>query len=296
MIVAILGCTASGKSELAVDLAERLGGELLCVDSTTVYRELNIGTAKPTAPERLRVPHHLLDLVSLTEEFSFARFQRLALDTLREVLGRGRLPILVGGTHLYLKGLLEGYQLTDVPPDPEFRAWAETQPLDELVAQLGQVDPDSLAIVDLKNPRRVVRALEVCRQVKFSLNYRRNPLPYKVLRIGLSIAKDELEPRVEQRIEKMFLCGWVEEVQELAKKCLAEPLKKLHIIGYSEILEVLEGLSTWTDAREKIKRATLQLARKQGVWYRREKEVQWLRFDDEQRYAKAEQLARSQGC
>ena len=300
MIVAILGCTATGKSQLALELAQRLGGELLCVDSATVYRELNVGTAKPSPQERRSVPHHLLDLVSLTEpsEFNFSRFQKLALVALEGILRRGRVPILVGGTHLYLKGLLEGYQLTDAPPDPEFRAWAEKQPLEALVGQLAGVDPASLDIVDLKNPRRVVRALEVCRHGggKFSDSYRRTPLPYPVLRLGLSIEKAELEPRVEERLQKMFLSGWVEEVQELAKKSLAQPLRKLKIIGYSDILDYLEGVVTLVETQEKIKRATLQLAREQRGWYRREEQVQWLRFDDEQRFEKSARLARGQGA
>lgn len=290
-IVAILGSTASGKSELALELAERLGGELLCIDSTTVYRGLNIGTAKPTRSDQARVPHHLLNLVDIGQDFSFADFQKAALACLPRI----ERPIFVGGTHLYLKGILEGYQLSEVPPDEEFRAWADAQSLEDLVAQLGRVDPASLRIVDLKNPRRVVRALEVCRAgtALFSDSYRRNPLPYPILRLGIDIGKEELEPRVDARIKKMFLSGWVEEVQELAKKCLAEPLRKLRIIGYSEILDYLDGTLTLTEAQEKIKRATLQLARKQRVWYRREEEVQWLRFDDASRFTRAHDLVRA---
>ena len=294
MIVVVLGPTATGKSALALDLAGRLGGELLCIDSTTVYRELAVGTAKPTPRERSACPHHLLDLVSVTEPFSFAQFKTAAQLCLEDCLARGVTPILVGGTHLYLKGLVEGYQLSEVPPDEEFRQWASTQPLEELVATLVATDPPCAELVDLKNPRRVVRALEVCRHgpPSFSQQYRREPLPYPIVRIGLAIEKAELQPRVERRLENMFLSGWLEEVQELAKNGLAEPLRKLRIIGYSEILDYLEGTTTLEETREKITRATLQLARKQMVWYRREEQVNWLRFDDIQRFSAAEGYAR----
>ena len=288
-LIVVLGPTAAGKSEMALELARRLGGELLCIDSTTVYRELAVGTAKPGPQERAEVPHHLLDLVSIRDPFSFAQFKRAAEDCLEDCRQRGVQPILVGGTHLYLKGILEGYQLSDVPPDPEFRQWAETQSLEALVARLLEVDPPCREIVDLQNPRRVIRALEVCRQGSFSAQYRRQPLPYPVVRVGLSLDKPELQARVERRLEMMIEAGWLEEVEGLLG--MAEELRKLRIIGYCELLDVLEGKLTLAQARELITRATLQLARKQMVWYRREQGVNWLRYDDPDRFEAAQSLA-----
>ncbi len=272
----VAGPTASGKSGLALQLARRCGGELLCFDSTTVYRGLDIGTAKPSAEEQAQAPHHLLDLVEAGCEFTLADFLQRAEAALREVRSRGRQPILVGGTYLYLRAFLQGFQLSEVAPDPEFRAWAETRPLSELVEELRRQDPESLTIVDLANGRRVIRALEVCRSGKlFSEHYRSQPRPEPVRKIGLRAAPDWLKDRIAERSRAMFLNGFREEVKRLCEKGLQRWLLSMRFIGYPE---VVEGLGLATDdsvLAERVSESTWRLVKKQRTWGRSEAGVEW---------------------
>lgn len=281
-LLVILGATGSGKSSLALQMAEILNAPIVCVDSTTVYRELNIGTAKPTEAERAQVPHHMLDRVSISEEFSFARFKREVEEILAGYQAAGRQwSILVGGTHLYLRGIVDGYQLSEVGPQPQFREWAEQQPLENLVLQLQELDPDSLGIVDLKNPRRVIRALEVCRYgpALFSQGYRRQPIAYPVFKIGLKTPEDWLHSRLASRLDQMLANGWQAEVQEILRRGGEQHLRRLRVIGYLDLVDFCAQQISLAGLKEKVLRDTLQLVRKQRVWYRKEEGVHWIAAD-----------------
>lgn len=275
----MVGPTACGKSGLALQLAQRCGGELLCFDSTTVYRDLDLGTAKPTPAERALVPHHLLDLVEAGFDFTLAHFLQAAESALAEVRARGRRPILVGGTFLYLRAFLEGYQLSEVPADEEFRRWAEAQALSDLVKELLTRDPASQQVVDLANPRRVVRALEVCRAGKlFSALYQRQPRPEAVVKIGLQADPDWLKARILQRCRQMLREGWRDEVAALSARGLGPWLLSMRFIGYRE---VLHGAKMSDDAlAQQIAESTWRLVKKQRTWSRSEPSVNWFRADD----------------
>lgn len=266
-----MGPTASGKSALALELAERFGGEILCADSATVYRGLDIGTAKPTPQEQERVPHHLLDLLDPDETFNLNRFLELA----RGIIARVELPFVVGGTGLYIRALLEGYSLPEAPPDEEFRRQAQQLPLGELVRQLGEEDPEALPIVDLQNPRRVIRALEVIRAAgSFSRHYRRNPLPHPVLK--LAVHRPDLRERIEARARQMLAEGLLEEVRSLTKKGYGPHIHRLRIIGYREMLAVVEGRESLEKAMEDLVTSTWQFSRRQLTWLRSEKDLTWV--------------------
>jgi len=277
-VVALMGPTASGKSSLALALAERLGGEILSADSAQVYRGLDLGTAKPTPAERARVPHHLVDLRDLDEDFSLADFQRLAGPILQEVWSRGRLPLLVGGTGLYIRGLLEGYTLVEVPPDPALRQTLEARDSESLMAELRNRDPETAERVHPRNRRRLVRALEVCLQTgrPFSEFNRRVPPGYPRLKLGLRLPRPLLDERIGRRLEAMVRAGWVEEVRALAEKGWGPRLRRLRILGYPELLDVVEKVRSLESALEEIARATRRYARRQETWLRAEPGLEWM--------------------
>lgn len=273
--------TASGKSGLALELAQRCDGELLCFDSTTVYRGLDIGTAKPTTQERALVPHHLLDLVEAGEEFTLAHFLQQAEEALADIRARGKQPILVGGTYLYLRAFLQGFQLSEVAPDPDFRTWADGQPLAELIGELAERDPPALQLVDLANPRRVIRALEVCRSGKrFSQHYQSRPRQEPMRKIGLRAQPDWLKARIARRCESMFLNGFREEVKRLCEKGLQRWLLSMRFIGYPEVVEGLELALSDSQLAEKVSDSTWRLVKKQRTWGRSEVRVEWFEAED----------------
>lgn len=283
-MVAVMGPTASGKSGLALRLAERFGGEIVSADSAQVYRGLDIGTAKPSPEERARVPHHLVDVRDLDEEFSLADFQALAGAALRDIHARGRLPFLVGGTGLYVRGLLEGYTLVMAPPDPELRAALQARDVQDLVAQLRSLDPVSAERIDPRNRRRVERALEVCLQTgrPFSEGSRTRPTEFRSLKLALRVERPVLVERIDRRLDEMVRAGWVEEVRALAEKGHAPSLRRLRILGYPELLDVVEGERRLEDALEGIRVATRRYARRQVTWLKAEPGVQWLEGADEE--------------
>jgi tRNA dimethylallyltransferase len=277
----VAGPTASGKSSLALQIAYQCGGEILCFDSTTVYRGLDIGTAKPTSLDRQRVPHHLLDLVEAGQEFSLAHFLPAAEEALSNIRARARQPILVGGSYLYLRAFLEGFQLSDVAPDEEFRAQALGQPLPQLIEELLRRDPASAEVVDLANPRRVLRALEVCRSGQlFSQTYQRQARPERVIKIGLQARPDWLKERIHRRSLAMLEQGWREEVERLRARGLEDWIRAMRFIGYPQILEG-QAQSNQVLAMQ-VAEATWRLVKKQRTWGRSERDVHWFAADDPQ--------------
>lgn len=279
----IVGPTASGKSNLALELAERIGGEIISADSMQVYRGLDIGTAKPTTTERRRVRHHLIDVVDLNHSFDAAQFVEMASVAEREILSRGGVPIVCGGTGLYVKALLQG--LGSSPPSSrELRKVLETTPLELLLEELRQSDPTTYARIDRQNPRRVVRAIEVIRITgKPFFNQRSDwqtgsspALPV----FGISRPMTALHMRINTRVDDMFSQGLIQETQLLLANGLDRNPVAMQSIGYRQVVEHLRGERSLAHTVELIKTKTRQFAKRQMTWFRRQLPVQWLDPED----------------
>lgn len=277
------GPTAVGKSALALALAEKIGGEIISVDSMQVYRGLDIGTAKPTAAERERVPHHLIDICDLSEAFDAAQFVRLAHTAVEDIQARNRTPIFCGGTGLYFQAFLEG--LGEAPPaDEKLRSELETIPLEKLVEELRERDPVTFEKIDRQNPRRVIRAVEVIRLTgrKFSEQRStweqatgkspepadRNVCPTPRI-VCLTRAPGDLHARINVRVDEMVARGLVDETRQLLKHGLAENKTAMQAIGYRQVVEHLRGERNLKETIESVKIRTRQFAKRQMTWFRR---------------------------
>ena len=283
--IVLTGPTAVGKSEIALLLAENIGGEIVSVDSMQVYRGLDIGTAKPSAADRKRIPHHLIDVVELTEPFDAAQFVALANRAVLEIQSRGRTPILCGGTGLYFKAYLEG--LGESPrSDPHLRAELETVPLSELLRELEQRDPVTFSKIDRHNPRRVIRAVEVIRLTgkPFStqraqwelVGTRSTASPTFSSGFGLSRRSDDLRARIDRRVEQMFERGLVGETKRLLERGLEQNKTAMQAIGYRQVVEHLRGERSLPQTIELVKIKTRQFAKRQMTWFRRQMNLEWM--------------------
>ena len=273
-LVAVVGPTAVGKSRLAEYLALHSTGEIIGADSRQIYRYMDIGTAKPDADERETVPHHLIDIIDPDEQFSLARFQELAYRTVEDILERGHLPFIVGGTGLYMRAVLEGWQTPGVSPDPEFRYNMEEKARqdggpDALYAELVRMDPDAADKIDRRNIRRVIRALEVLQTgSRFSQAGTRKTPPYDRYVIGLTAERDALYTIADRRVDAMLEQGLVREVETLLEKGYGLELPSMSGIGYRQIGMYLAGDISLDEAIRRIKTATHRFIRHQYAWFR----------------------------
>jgi tRNA dimethylallyltransferase len=287
-LVAILGPTGVGKSQLALQLAGVFHGEIVSADSRQVYRYLEIGTDKPRPPELSQVPHHLIDIINPDEDFSLAQYQALAYQAIEDIQRRNRLPFLVGGSGLYVWAVLEGWQIPRVSPDPDFRYNLERRAggagIDELYQELVRVDPEAAEKIDHRNVRRVIRALEVHRKTEtpFSrLRYKKTPA-FNTFIVGLTADRAEIYRRIDQRVDDMLSRGLVTEVEKLLKMGYDLNLPAMSGIGYRQIGQYLKGEMTLPVARQKIKSETHRLVRHQYAWFRlKDERVHW--FDIQRR-------------
>ncbi len=285
-LVVIVGPTAVGKTALAVRLAEELGGEVVSADSRQVYRGLDIGTAKPTAEERRRVPHHLIDVVDPDETLSLAHYQEQAYAAIDGILARGRVPFLVGGTGQYVWAVVEGWTVPRVPPDPALRAelyaQADAEGAETLHARLRRVDPVAAGRIDARNVRRVIRALEVYLKTGRPISevQRKHPPPYRILLIGLTMERAALYRRVDERIERMMAAGLVDEVRGLVARGYSFELPSMSGLGYAQIGRYLRGEVSLDEAVALIKRDTRRFVRHQYNWFRlRDERLRWFDVD-----------------
>jgi tRNA dimethylallyltransferase len=274
-LIVIVGPTAVGKTETSIRLAERIGGEIISADSRQFYRGLDIGTAKATAAERTRIPHHLLDICDPTETLTLAQFQRMVYDLAAEITARGKIPMLVGGTGLYVKAIVEGYGIPEVPPNEAVRerlmAIAEAEGGEVLYQQLVAVDPVAAETIDGRNVRRVVRALEVYEVtgIPISVLQRKVPPPYRVLQLGLIRPREILYQRADFRIAKMLQEGLVQEVQGLLDVGVPAECEAMSGLGYRETVAYLRGeLADEATLAQEIGRTTRRLIRTQSNWFR----------------------------
>jgi tRNA dimethylallyltransferase len=283
-LLVILGPTASGKSILAVWLAEHLDGEVIACDSTQLYRGFDIGTAKPTVDERRDVPHHLLDVLHGNDASTAGGYRELAIAALNDLRDRKKLPILTAGTGLYLRALLEG--LADVPERSEeirerLRDSAEKHGSGYLHRILNRIDPESAKKIASADEQKLIRAIEVCQLTKKPLSQvhrsGREPLQgWHPVKIGLAPDRDRLYERVHARTDAMLSKGWLDEVRRLLESGVPENAKAFDFIGYRELRKVLLAEMSLDDARAAIQQATRRYAKKQMTWFRRERDVRWL--------------------
>ncbi len=281
-LIAIVGPTGIGKSRLALHLAWKFDGEIVGADSRQVYRLLDIGTAKPSPQDRARVRHHLIDIVEPDSDFSLAHYQGLAFGAISDIQKRHKLPILVGGSGLYVKAVLEGWQLPEAKPDPELRRRLEKQAADtgneSLYQELLKIDPAAAQKIDPRNVRRVIRALEV--YYKSNEASSRLPdkkvLPYRTLMIGLTAERKELYHRIDKRVDEMIGQGLVAEVEKLVDIGYDFNLPALSSIGYKQIAMFLRGEINLEDAIQQIKYETHRFVRHQYAWFRLDDErIHW---------------------
>jgi tRNA dimethylallyltransferase len=276
----LAGPTAAGKSAIALDLAERLGGEIISVDSMQVYRGMDIGTAKPSAEERSRARHHLIDIVELDENFDASRFVKLAREAVADIQSRGKTPIFCGGTGLYFRAYLEG--LGEAPPgDPKLRTELEAAPLGELLRELEARDPLTFQTIDRQNPRRVIRAVEVIRQTgrPFSeqrAKWRKAGGASEFRMIGLARPSGELVERIHRRADEMFRKGLVAETETLLQRGLQKNQTAQQALGYRQVIEHLNGERSIATTIELVKIRTRQFAKRQLTWFRRQMNLEWI--------------------
>jgi tRNA dimethylallyltransferase len=275
-LILLIGPTAVGKTELSLQLAERLNGEIVSADSRLFYRGMDIGTAKPTPEERARVPHHLIDVADPDEVWSLAVFQQKATEIIVDINARGKLPFLVGGTGQYVRAVTEGWTPPEVKSDPRLREVLEGLAKDNgiywLHAGLQKLDPTSAEKIDARNVRRTIRALEVILTTgkPFSKQRGQSDSPYKLLTIGLKRPREELYQRVDERIEAMFESGFLEEVQGLLAQGYSLELPPMSAIGYRECVRVIQGELTAEQAKVEVRRATRIFVRRQANWFKEE--------------------------
>jgi tRNA dimethylallyltransferase len=283
-LVAVVGPTAAGKSDLAVELALRLGGEIVNADSMQLYRGMDVGTAKLTLEERRGVPHHLLDVWDVTATASVADYQRLAREAVAGIHARGRVPLLVGGSGLYVRAVIDDLDFPGT--DPELRArleesLAELGPA-ALHARLAERDPTAAASILPSNGRRVVRALEVIemtgRPFSASMPSYEDAKEYAT-QVGLAVPRPELDERIAARVDRMWAAGLVEEVRRLEPYGLRDGLTASRALGYAQVLRFLAGEWSEEQAREETVRATRRFARRQESWFRRDPRVRWVGHD-----------------
>jgi tRNA dimethylallyltransferase len=278
-LIAIVGPTASGKTTLAIQLAQCLDGEIIGADSRQVYRHMAIGTAKPTVEEQIAARHHLIDIVDPDEPFSLGRWVNLARAAIDDIWSRGKQPLLVGGTGQYIWALLEGWRVPQVPPQDGLREELTSWAPEDLLAELWRVDPEAEAFVDPRNVRRVVRALEVYHATgkPFSHWRTKEPPGFESTVIGMRLPREQLYRRIDERVEAMFASGLVEEIERLLTMGYARELPSMSGIGYREVCAYLADEIDLGTAIERTKTSTHRFARHQNSWFKQSDErIVWI--------------------
>lgn len=280
-VIALVGPTTVGKTITAIRLAKDFDGEVVSADSRYLYRGMDIGTDKPSREEQQGVPHHLIDVLDPRDEYSLALFQRDAREVVENILARGKLPIVAGGTPLYLRALLEGWRIPPAPPNPELRSLLELRARNEgpeaLHRELALVDPRAAARIPPANVRRVIRALEIFLQTGRPMTQLegKEPPPWQILWIGLILPREELYRRIDERVERQIARGLVDEVRRLLAAGVPPQAPALTALGYRQIVAYLQGRLTLEEAIARIRYDTHRYARHQLTWLRRMPRVKW---------------------
>lgn len=277
----IVGPTAVGKTDLSIQLAKQFNGEIISGDSMQVYRGMDIGTAKATPEEQRQVPHHLIDIKDPEESFSVAEFQKLALEAIADIQSRGHLPILVGGTGLYVKSVLY-YPQYHFQPNEEglhirkkWQAFLEIHGEQKLWEEVYKVAPDIANRLHPNDTRRLIRALELYEQNQLPIHQEKHQSPFDFLMIGLTMPRDQLYERINRRVDLMIEAGLIDEVKNLLKTTTNESLTSMQSLGYKELVPYIRGEISLEEAVELIKKRTRQFAKRQLTWFRQMEDIHW---------------------
>jgi len=296
VVIAVVGPTATGKSELALEVAEELGGEVVNADASQLYRGMDIGTAKLPVSERRGIPHHQLDVLEVTQEASVAAYQAAARADLSDILARGRHPVVTGGSGLYVRAALDRLEIP--PTDPDLRRRLEHEAAERgtpvMFARLREADPTAAASIEPNNTRRVVRALEVIELTgrPFSATMPSREYLWPTVAVGLAVPRPVLDERIEQRVRRMWHTGLLEEVRGLEPRGLREGRTASRAIGYAQALAELDGDLTAEEAQQQTAALTRRLARRQESWFRPDPRVTWLDPRDHDTLARTVHLVR----
>jgi len=286
-LIVICGPTGIGKTSIGIRLAEKLGGEIISADSMQIYRTMDIGTAKPTAEEQNRVLHHLIDIVDPDEDFDAVRFAQMARDKVVQLHQKGVLPVVVGGTGLYIKALLQGLFQSN-PVDPQIRERltqeAEENGSSHLHDRLKQVDPATATRLHPNDAYRIVRALETIESTGRSISEHHQDHgfadePFNALKIGLQMDRPKLYDRIDQRVDLMIEAGLVDEVKKLLGMGYSADLKAMQSIGYRQVVDFIEGRLAWDECVRTLKRDTRRFAKRQFTWFGADRQIQWYEPD-----------------
>lgn len=287
-VVVILGPTATGKSHCAIEVAKRFNGEIISGDSMLVYKEMNIGTAKPTADELQAVPHHLVDILPPDASFNVVDFVEQAKALIADINSRGKLPIIAGGTGLYIKALLEDYAFNSVDEDTELRrsleAEADTNGTEALHKRLAELDPEAAERIHPNNVRRVVRALESALRGDTISQQGAAESPYDALVFGLNMERSALYERINRRVDLMLEAGLEQEVRRLLEQGVSSECQSMQSIGYRQMVWYLNGSMSYEDGVDKLKQATRNFAKRQVTWYKKMPYINWLELEPEPDY------------
>ena len=282
-LLVVVGPTAAGKTALSISLAQAFAGEVVSADSRLLYRGLDIGTAKPTRAECAGIPHHLIDICAPDETLTLGEYQRLAYATIDAIHARGRLPILVGGTGQYVKAIVEGWGIPEVPPHARLRTALAQLGGAELARWLATLDPEAAAKHDPRNLRRIIRALEVTLVAGRPISelQRKTPPPYRICQIGLTRPREQLYARIDARVDQMMANGLLDELQKLRAMGYGRSLPSMSGLGYRQLWAYLDGEMNLDEAIERIKFETHRFARHQANWFREDDPtIRWLMMDD----------------
>lgn len=289
-LIVVCGPTASGKTDLAIVLAKKFNGEIVNADSRQIYKEMDIATAKPSkvTSDKLQVTstdeyiidgvkHYLLDIISPDENFTLSDYKDQAQKTIKEIIKKGKIPFLVGGTGLYIKAIVDNLEIPRVEPDLVLRKELESKSAEERVKMLKEIDPETYEKIDIQNPRRVIRALEVVLSTgeSFLKQQKKGKPLYNVLQLGIKVDKENLYERINKRCEKMVEAGLIQEAKRLAQKYSWE-LPSMSGIGYRQMRDYIEGKMTLEEAIEWLQMDTRHYAKRQMTWFKKDEKIVWI--------------------
>ena len=271
-VIAVAGPTASGKTKMAVELAQKLGGEIISADSRLVYKGFDIGTAKPTLDERRGIPHYMIDIAEPEVDYSAGLYVHEAKRIIEDIQSRGKVPIIAGGTGLYINILLMNYDLPKVEPDYELREALKLE--EDLPAILAELDPETAQLIDKNDRKKLIRAIEIVKTTGKPIQRRKNNPEYEIEWIGLNFPRDVLYDRINRRVDLMFEAGLIDETKNLLQKHGRIP-NLLYTIGYQEVIQYLDGVLTLGEAVDKLKQNTRRYAKRQLTWFRKNPAINW---------------------
>ena len=285
-IICIAGPTASGKTALAVELAKRLGGEVISCDSMQIYRDMNIGTAKPTKREMQGIAHYMLDVAHPSEDFSVSRYCEMADPILQDILARGKTAIIAGGTGLYMDALIRGNNFAPCPSTgmrQKLEQQADSEGMEAMLALLTSIDPEAAAKLHIADRKRIIRALEVYYETGQTItahNLKTQAIPPKYTPLWFALEdadRQDLYDRIDSRVDKMLEDGLLDEIRMLLERGIPEKCTAMQAIGYKEFIDYLDGRCSLAEATDLVKQASRHYAKRQLTWFRRNKAIHWLR-------------------